>query len=212
MKGADSALPIWADFMQAALKMHPEWNGDWEMPPNVRKAEIDVRSGALIRELDSVEAMNIRDDGDKASRKPDSESTTTETPVDEQPQFVDMSNVPAEFRRIELFVSGTVPAPKIVETPEPQYDPETGELIETPTPTPKETPLNGTWQDRAEPPGYDSGNSNGGNAQRSGFVTIEICPLTGMRATVNCPEHERKTYRRGTEPKDFCTFHVNPPR
>jgi len=156
--------------------------------------------------------MNIRDDDNKTNRKQDPDSTA-EAPVDEQqPQFVNMSNVPAEFRRIELFVSGTVPAPKTIETPEPQYDPETGELIEMPTPTPKETPLNGTWQDRAEPPGVESGNSNGGASQKSGFVSIDICPLTGMRATSNCPEHERKTFRRGTEPKDFCTFHVNPPR
>jgi penicillin-binding protein 1B len=212
MKGADSALPIWGDFMQAALKMHPEWNGDWEMPPNVRKAEIDVRTGALIRELDSVEAMNIRDDDNKANRKQDPNASPEPASDEPGPQLVDMSNVPAEFRRIELFVSGTVPAPKTIETPEPQYDPETGELIETPTPTPNETPLTGTWQDRAEPPGVESGTSNGNSAQRSGFVSIDICPLTGMRATVNCPEHERKMYRRGSEPKDFCTFHVNPPK
>ncbi len=52
MKGSDSALPIWADFMQEALKLHPEWNGDWAMPANLRKAEIDIRNGALIRETD----------------------------------------------------------------------------------------------------------------------------------------------------------------
>ena len=212
MKGADSALPIWADFMQAALKMHPEWNGDWVMPPNVRKAEIDTRTGDLIRELDSVEAMNIRDDENKANRKANTDPTTAQPADDQESQLADMSNVPAEFRRIELFVSGTVPAPKTVAIAEPQYDPETGELIETPTPTPRETPLNGTWQDRAEPPGVESGNSNVGASQKSGLVSIDICPLTGMRATSNCPEHERKTFRRGTEPKDFCTFHVNPPR
>ena len=41
MKGADSALPIWADFMKAALEQHPEWNGDWTEPDGIRKAEID---------------------------------------------------------------------------------------------------------------------------------------------------------------------------
>ncbi len=46
MKGADSAMPIWADFMQEALREHPEWNGDWAMPAGVRKAEIDIRDGA----------------------------------------------------------------------------------------------------------------------------------------------------------------------
>ena len=32
MKGSDSAMPIWADFMRAALNEYPEWNGDWQMP------------------------------------------------------------------------------------------------------------------------------------------------------------------------------------
>lgn len=211
MKGADSALPIWADFMQAALRLNPEWNGDWAMPPNVRKAEIDVRTGSLIRELDSVESANIRDYVDKANRKKDPESTAEQRPVEEQePELVDISNVPAEFRRIELFVSGTVPARKTVTPEEPQYDPETGELIEKPTPTPNETPLNGTWQDRAEP-SNSSGNSSGGNSRQNGMVVVDICSLTGMRATVNCPERDRRTFQRGTEPKDFCTFHVNPP-
>src|SRR4029078_4636118 len=57
MKGADSAMPVWADFMKEALAMHPEWNGDWTMPANVRKAEIDTRNGALIREIENADAI-----------------------------------------------------------------------------------------------------------------------------------------------------------
>ncbi|MBV9958434.1 MAG: PBP1A family penicillin-binding protein [Acidobacteria bacterium] len=45
LKGADSALPIWADFMSAALEAHPEWNGDWQMPGGVRQEEIDTTTG-----------------------------------------------------------------------------------------------------------------------------------------------------------------------
>ncbi|HEX7957217.1 MAG TPA: PBP1A family penicillin-binding protein, partial [Pyrinomonadaceae bacterium] len=30
MTGGDSALPIWTDFMAAALQAHPEWGGDWQ--------------------------------------------------------------------------------------------------------------------------------------------------------------------------------------
>lgn len=214
MKGADSALPIWADFMQAALKLHPDWNGDWEMPSNVRKAEIDTRDGSLIRELDQGEALNIRDDDNKAGRKSATENgdpgqNTNPTEPETQPEI---STVPAEFRRTELFVSGTVPAQKIVPIEEPQYDPETGLPIEKPTPTPKPTPVNGTWQDGAEPP--DPNESPGANSNRpqSAYVSVAICPLTGMRATSNCPEREVRRFRRGTEPKDFCSFHVNPPR
>ena len=47
LTGADSALPIWADFMDAALAAHPEWGGDWQMPAGVQQAEIDTRTGQL---------------------------------------------------------------------------------------------------------------------------------------------------------------------
>lgn len=47
LTGADSALPIWADFMTAALSRHPEWNGDWQMPEGVQQATIDTRTGLL---------------------------------------------------------------------------------------------------------------------------------------------------------------------
>ena len=47
LTGADSALPIWADFMQAALSLHPEWQGDWQMPGGLQQAEIDTRTGLL---------------------------------------------------------------------------------------------------------------------------------------------------------------------
>jgi len=206
MTGADSALPIWADFMQQALKMHPEWNGDWAMPSNVRKAEIDTRNGSLIRELDPVAAMNVGKDGDQP-KVPDTQDQNSEDPSTEQNT---VPNVPAEFRRVELFISGTVPAPKVTGE-EPQYDPETGELIEPSTPTPAPTPVDQTWEDNASPP-MNSGDLNKDDRGRGAMVTVTICPLTGMRATVNCPEPEKRKYRRGTEPKDFCTFHVNPPK
>jgi penicillin-binding protein 1B len=47
MTGADSALPIWADFMTAALQTHPEWAGDWQMPTDVEQVEIDPSTGML---------------------------------------------------------------------------------------------------------------------------------------------------------------------
>ena len=217
MKGADSAMPIWADFMQAALRMHPEWNGDWAMPQNVRKAEIDTRNGSVIREFDDADALNIRDDQNKVNRKPAADSPNgSEPPVDgpeQSPTDEPVANVPSEFRRVELFVSGTVPVKKVPGEEEIQYDSETGEPIVKPTPTPKDTPLDQTWQDSVEPPEKESNSENNSNSERGkGMVSVLICPLTGMRATSNCPNPERRTYRRGTEPKDFCTFHVNPPK
>ena len=47
MTGGDSALPIWTDFMSAALAAHPEWGGDWEEPPDIEHVEIDPSTGLL---------------------------------------------------------------------------------------------------------------------------------------------------------------------
>ena len=50
LTGADSALPIWADFMSAALESHPEWAGDWQMPDSIQSMEVDPRTGQLLAE------------------------------------------------------------------------------------------------------------------------------------------------------------------
>lgn len=47
LTGANSALPIWTDFMQVALSEHPEWQGDWQMPEGIQQAEIDPKTGEL---------------------------------------------------------------------------------------------------------------------------------------------------------------------
>jgi penicillin-binding protein 1B len=59
LTGADSALPIWADFMNAALSSHPEWAGDWEMPGNIQQIEIDPRTGQLASADDPVRRMEF---------------------------------------------------------------------------------------------------------------------------------------------------------
>jgi penicillin-binding protein 1B len=47
LTGANSALPIWTDFMQVALSEHPEWQGDWQMPEGIQQADIDPTTGQL---------------------------------------------------------------------------------------------------------------------------------------------------------------------
>jgi len=47
LTGANSALPIWSDFMQFALTEHPDWAGDWDMPAGVEAVEINPKSGDL---------------------------------------------------------------------------------------------------------------------------------------------------------------------
>src|SRR5437868_5964485 len=49
LTGANSALPIWADFMSSALTMHPEWTGDWQMPEGVQQADIDPATGDVAK-------------------------------------------------------------------------------------------------------------------------------------------------------------------
>jgi hypothetical protein len=40
----------------------------------------------------------------------------------------------------------------------------------------------------------------------------DFSELTGLRATSNCPKPTAQTFPEAEKPKDFCTFHVNPPR
>jgi membrane peptidoglycan carboxypeptidase len=213
MKGADSAMPIWADFVKEALSEHPDWNGDWNMPIGIRKAEIDIRNGALIRELDAIAATGAATPAPTPVRPKGEGEEYYADPLPPEPEFYN-TNVPAEFRRVELFISGTVPMRSVLPGPED------GALIyengERPSPSP--TPLNETWQDGAAPgsppdappmdPDAPYTSSPPPRRQPQGaVVTVMVCPVTGMRATSNCPDKVLKSFKPGTEPKEFCTFH-----
>jgi len=200
MKGADSAMPVWADFMQEALRQHPDWNGDWTMPANVRKAEIDIRNGTVIRELDAAaEASPSPSPTPKKTKDPNIPDYDEYQPP---PPEIYVTDVPAEFRRVELFIAGTIPNKALVSIPDGD---ETGEQPGgRPSPTP--TPLQETWQEGTEQ--LDQKNTpRHTRPETRGTVTVMVCPLTGMRATVNCPDKEPRTYPVGSEPKEFCTFH-----
>jgi penicillin-binding protein 1B len=215
MKGADSAMPIWADFMKEALARNPQWNGDWAMPASVRKAEIDTRDGTVIRELDAADPLNAKDQDDAAKRKPGpAVQTDPALPVEnplgpEQPE----KSVPPEFRRVELFVAGTIPIKSGLAEEDAELPPDDTFPAEEPqpteSPTPSPGPVNGTWQENAEPPANKSGQPRS-KVRPDGetkMITVTICPATGMRATSNCPDRVSRSFKAGTEPKDFCTFH-----
>lgn len=204
MKGSDSAMPIWADFMQEALKLHPEWNGDWAMPAGIRKAEIDIRNGALIRELDALE-------GQPGQSTPTPTPTPTPGPDDPdlsawetedlpQPKEVYVTDVPPEFRRTELFIAGTVPNRALIPVDE---EPLPGDPS-----LPSPTPLSETWSDGLT----NSNSARPGQRQpeSSGWVSVEICPVSGLRATVNCPRRETRKFRLNATPKEFCPIHTSP--
>jgi penicillin-binding protein 1B len=200
MKGADSAMPVWADFMKEALAIHPEWNGDWAVPANIRKAEIDIRNGSLIRELDTAETPTPTPV--TTPTRPANPDVYYEEPEPFKPEIY-VTNVPAEFRRTEYFIAGTVPNRSLVPVPDENPDGAPASGKRTPSPT----PITETWQESTEPeePAHTGGPPRAPAAPAN--VTVMICPLTWMRATSSCPEKESKTYRAGTEPKEFCTFH-----
>lgn len=206
MKGSDSAMPIWADFMKEALTLHPEWNGDWQMPTSVRKAEIDTRNGKLIRELSNEEADSVKAQQDTNKKNSNSNSNSNAninalTDAPDAPKEIYVTDVPPEFRRIELFVAGTVPTKVLLPT-----DEATTEDQDKPIPTP--TPLDGTWQDQTKPDGTTLPSNSKSDKSSVEKLTVMICPLSGMRATSNCPTKEAKVFKQGEEPKDFCTFHT----
>ncbi|MEN3329914.1 MAG: penicillin-binding protein [Acidobacteriota bacterium] len=82
LTGANSALPIWADFMQVALAEHPEWEGDWDMPPGVEQVEINPRTGAATSAGDTEKRMEffINGTGPNDTSEPDEEATPVELP------------------------------------------------------------------------------------------------------------------------------------
>lgn len=202
MKGSDSAMPIWADFMKEALERHPEWNGDWPMPAGIRKAEIDSRNGTLIKELDGVGVVPV---GEQPTPSPtpidpvldDPAWQTIETP---QPKEIFVTSVPEEFRRVELFIGGTIPNRKLLSEEEIA-----SEVTGPAEPTP--TPISGTWQDDAEPPHGSAQSVQTDSQKPTSKIVVNVCPLTGMRASINCPTREARSFRAGTEPNEFCTIH-----
>ncbi|MGE3467638.1 MAG: PBP1A family penicillin-binding protein [Pyrinomonadaceae bacterium] len=203
MKGSDSAMPIWADFMKEALALHPEWNGDWAMPAGIRKAEIDIRNGALVRELDSLGVVSPSPTPTPSATRPlDPDLAQYYEEPPSEPTEIFVTDVPAEFRRVELFIAGTVPTRAILPMNE------TEDIDATPTPASEPTPVNETWQNmQSQGPPPDGAPPGPGRAPAAGNTTLMICPLTGMRATAKCPEKESRTFRPGNEPKESCTFH-----
>jgi penicillin-binding protein 1B len=80
LTGANSALPIWADFMQVALAKHPEWQGDWDMPAGVEQVEINPKTGELTASGDAEKRIEFFING----TGPNNESEATEEATPEE--------------------------------------------------------------------------------------------------------------------------------
>ena len=211
MKGSDSAMPIWADFMREALNENPDWNGDWQMPTTIQKAEIDTRNGKLVKDLSNPEPETTQSQQNISQENDFSNLPTLNLP---ETKNIFVTEVPPEFRRTELFIAGTAPNKMLLPTTDDTYLTEEQLNQTTITPTPTATPFL-SWEEAQQ----NQGSKKSASAeiykptpeiQRN--VTLMICDLTGMRATKYCPHTHPKTFDEGEEPREFCTFHVNPPR
>src|SRR6185503_4994537 len=83
LTGPNSALPIWADFMQVALAEHPEWEGDWNMPPGVEQVEINPKTGKATAPGDAEKRVEFFIHGtgpNDESELPAEEATPVELP------------------------------------------------------------------------------------------------------------------------------------
>ena len=81
LTGANSALPIWADFMQVALAEHPEWEGDWDAPPGIEEIYINPKTGAPSAPEDEVKRVEYFINGTGPTNAAD---TVTDEPTPEE--------------------------------------------------------------------------------------------------------------------------------
>ena len=88
LTGANSALPIWADFMQVALAQHPEWAGDWEMPGGLEQIEINPKTGQPSAPEDTEKRVEFFINGtnpDNSAENPTEQVTPPELPEPSPP-------------------------------------------------------------------------------------------------------------------------------
>lgn len=81
LTGANSALPIWTDFMQVALAEHPEWQGDWQMPEGIEQVAINPKTGKNAAEDDPERRMELFINGTTSATE--AEATPEEEPTPE---------------------------------------------------------------------------------------------------------------------------------
>ncbi len=98
LTGANSALPIWTDFMQVALAQHPEWQGDWAMPAGIEQIEINPKTGAPAAPDDPDKRVELFINGTSphgAETVPEEEVTPEELPTIEPSDVVPLPTVEA---------------------------------------------------------------------------------------------------------------------
>ncbi|MGH9900304.1 MAG: transglycosylase domain-containing protein [Pyrinomonadaceae bacterium] len=183
LTGADAALPIWADFMSAALAAHPEWNGDWQAPAGIQQADIDPTTGLLA----APEAVEKRAELFINNTAPTEFATPAveETPLPEEGM--------EEGVEEGDYAPDPLPSPGAPAAPLP---PDATGRPRTTVPRP---------ESRGAEPSDDAG-------QLSGTITLDIDPTTGLLAAETCPVIRSKTFVIGQEPRRRCGPDYHPGR
>ncbi|HEY0766085.1 MAG TPA: PBP1A family penicillin-binding protein [Pyrinomonadaceae bacterium] len=106
LTGANSALPIWADFMSVALAEHPEWEGDWDMPAGIEQIEINPKTGKPTESTDTEKRVEffINGTGPNDSELPKEEATPVELP--------EPSPVEQPYEEAPIPMASPTPTPK----------------------------------------------------------------------------------------------------
>lgn len=114
LTGANSALPIWTDFMSAALSEHPEWQGDWQMPAGVEQVAINPKTGGPASDLDPDKRMELFINGTSP------EATTAELPdLEPSPETEEVAPIPQEVAPPTIIEALPSSSPKVRQ---PRYE------------------------------------------------------------------------------------------
>jgi penicillin-binding protein 1B len=113
LTGANSALPIWSDFMQIALTEHPEWQGEWQMPEGIEQVEINPKTGEPALPTDTDKRVELFINGTSPG------SSTAEAEETASPEAV-----PDASPEVETPEASPTPTPQV--RPSPKIESRTG--------------------------------------------------------------------------------------
>ena len=157
LTGANSALPIWADFMSVALATHPEWAGDWQMPEGIQQVNIDTLTGKLASADDPNKRTEFFINGTGPNTAAEESVEETPTPEDGEPPPLEAA--PA-------YQPGPLPVPSPSASPRKQLKGEGRDLTVEDAPT----KLEGTITLDIDP--------------TTGLIAVDSCPVIRTRTFV----------------------------
>jgi penicillin-binding protein 1B len=106
LTGANSALPIWTDFMEVALADHPEWQGEWQMPSGIEELAINPKTGGPAGPEDADRRTELFINGTSPQvadsvpdTEPSPEADVTPIPLDQALPPITVEPIPAPSPR-----------------------------------------------------------------------------------------------------------------